>query len=73
MIKTQSFKHAGMVYWFEEPKGFTRENGLPPGVKIHGPFKTEAEANESQRLVLLGPQCEVIEGGKWDKAWDRIQ
>ena len=42
-------------------------------VELHGPFKTDAEVAESQRLTLLGPQCEVTEGGMWDPAWDRPQ
>jgi hypothetical protein len=54
----------GFRYWFEPPEGWTRGDRLPEGVKIHGPFRTDAEANESQRLVLLGPQCTVTQGGK---------
>jgi hypothetical protein len=45
----------------------------PPGVTMHGPFATEAEVNEHQRLTLLGPQCEVTEGGAWDPKWDKPQ
>ena len=30
-------------------------------------------ARESQRIVLLGPQCELKEGGVWNPAWDRMQ
>jgi hypothetical protein len=32
-----------------------------------------ARRNESQRIVLLGPQCELKEGGMWNPAWDRMQ
>ena len=39
----------------------------------HGPFTTEAEVRESQRVTLLGSQCKVIEGGMWDDAWDKPQ
>jgi hypothetical protein len=74
VIKAQVFKDTrGLFYWFEEPEGFAREDGLPRDVQVHGPFKTEAEVEESQRFVLLGPQCEVTEGGMWDPAWDRMQ
>jgi hypothetical protein len=74
VIKTQSFKDAGgMLYWFEEPEGFAREDGLPSDVEIFGPFKTDAEVEKSQRLVLLGPQCQVTEGGMWNPAWDALQ
>jgi hypothetical protein len=74
VIKTQSLSGSdGMHYWFEMPEGWTREDGMPEGVDIHGPFKTAAEADENERLVLLGPQCKVTEGGEWDPAWDRMQ
>jgi hypothetical protein len=39
----------GRHYWFAEEE---------PDV-VHGPFETEAESWENQRLVLLGPDCEV--------------
>jgi hypothetical protein len=42
-------------------------------VELHGPFKSNTEAEENQQLVLLGPQCKVTEGGVWDPAWDRPQ
>lgn len=73
VIKTQSFRANGMCYWFEPPDEWTREDGVPEGVDIHGPFATEAEADEHSRLVLLGPDCVVTEGGMWDFAWARLQ
>jgi hypothetical protein len=39
----------GQHYWFAEHE---------PDV-VHGPFQTEAESIENQRLVLLGSDCEV--------------
>jgi hypothetical protein len=60
-------------YWFETPEGFSPEDGLPPGVTLHGPFETDAELNEHQRVTLLGSQCKVIEGGNWDPNWDKPQ
>jgi hypothetical protein len=67
VVATETFRNriTGQFYWFETPEGWTQADGLPD-VEIFGPFSSEAEANESQRLVLLGPQCEVTEGGKWD-------
>ena len=74
-----------LLYWFREPDGFSDDDAQHlqdwilgrhadgPGVELHGPFKTDAEVAESQRLTLLGPQCEVTEGGMWDPAWDRPQ
>jgi len=61
------------LYWFEEPEGFSPENGLPPGVTLHGPFETDAEVKEHQRKTLLGPQCKLTEGGEWDPNWDKPQ
>jgi len=64
----------GELYWFEAPEGFSPEEGrLPPGVILHGPFKTHAEVAEDERLTLFGPQCKVTDGGAWDPAWDRPQ
>jgi hypothetical protein len=59
------------LYWFEEPDGYSSTDGErllawmrgeragSPGVKLFGPFKTDAEVRESERLTLLGPQCKV--------------
>jgi hypothetical protein len=63
----------GNYYWFEAAAGYRQGDQPPPGTQVYGPFATEAESNESQRLVLLGPQCEVIDGGAWNPAWDRMQ
>jgi hypothetical protein len=60
-------------YWFECPANFRLEDGIPPDAMLHGPFNTEAEVKANQHLVLLGPGCEVTEGGHWDPAWDRLQ
>jgi hypothetical protein len=74
VVKAHTFMTSnGLLYWFEHPEGFTREDGVPSDVEIHGPFKTEAEVEANQELVLLGPQCEVIDGGMWDEAWDKPQ
>jgi hypothetical protein len=79
IIWAQTIRNAltGDYYWFETPSRYSfeqfRRDGLPPGATLHGPFKTHAEVSEDQRLVLLGPQCEIVEGGVWDPAWDRPQ
>jgi hypothetical protein len=74
VFMTHSFRCSdGMQYWFEQPEGRTWEDGVPEGVDIHGPFTTEAEVEQNQRLVLLGPECEITHGGMWDPAWDRLQ
>jgi hypothetical protein len=73
------------LYWFETPANFSDDDRAamidyinthkrkPPGITLHGPFKTDAEVQELQRLTLLGPQCEVREGGMWDPNWDKPQ
>jgi hypothetical protein len=61
------------IYWFECAKEFNPADGIPPDTLLHGPFKTEAEAEENQRLALLGPDCIVHEAGQWDPAWDKPQ
>jgi hypothetical protein len=40
---------------------------------LHGPFDTAAAADEAARLTVLGPDCEVTEGGAWDPAWEKLQ
>jgi hypothetical protein len=74
VVETQSFRSGnGMYYWFEQPEGWTREDGVREGLAIHGPFTTKTEADENQRLVLLGPDCKVTDGGMRNPAWDRLQ
>jgi hypothetical protein len=65
IIHAQAFTGSdGFHYWFEPPEGWTTKDGMPEDVEIHGPFKTAAEVDQNQRLVLLGPQCTVTEGGE---------
>jgi hypothetical protein len=67
----------GFHYWFDPPEDWMRDEGLSPDAEIHGPFRTDAESHESQRLVLLGPQCTVTEAAgrrpsnsmRWPKSW----
>jgi hypothetical protein len=73
------------LYWFVEPPNFSeaqfqqmldawvKAGRKPSHVTLHGPFKTETEINESQRMVLFGAQCEVTEGGMWDPNWEKMQ
>ena len=60
------------LFWIEVPEGMTNEHAAETQ-EWHGPFKTHEEVAENQRLVLLGPQCEVTHGGMWDPNWDRRQ
>jgi hypothetical protein len=59
-------------FWFEVPEGMTTEQAFETQ-EHHGPFRSEAEAEKNKRLVLLGPDCKVTEGGMWDPAWDKLQ
>jgi hypothetical protein len=40
---------------------------------IHGPFASEREADRDAEVVVLGPNCKITRGGRWDPAWDRKQ
>jgi hypothetical protein len=65
----------GEFYWFESdsPPGNEPPTSPPPGVELHGPFKTVAELTEHQRCTLLGRQGKFEEGGMWDPAWNKPQ
>ncbi|MFZ2076670.1 MAG: hypothetical protein WAV38_08485 [Xanthobacteraceae bacterium] len=78
MLFTQTYalRHADGVivglFWFSVPDGMTAEEAFNTQ-QHYGPFGSDAEVKESQRVTLLGEQCEVTEGGMWDPAWDRPQ
>ena len=59
----------GQYWWVAGWDGADPRPTEPP----HGPFKTKAEAEENFRVTVLGPQCDVKEGGAWDPAWDEKQ
>jgi hypothetical protein len=67
VIKTQSLRGSdGMLYWFETPEGLDAQ-GRCAGWSGHSrPVQTAAEMDENQRLVPLGPECKVTEGGEWN-------
>jgi hypothetical protein len=71
--QTITITATGELYWFERPENFSPEDGLPPRAHWHGPFETDAEVREHQRLTLFGPQCEVKAGGAWDPNWSKPQ
>jgi hypothetical protein len=48
-------------------------NVVPPGAVLHGPFQSQADADEDQRLVLLGGNVLLTNGGDWNPAWDKLQ
>jgi hypothetical protein len=61
VIFTQTVKVAsGEFYWFESPD-FRRRDVIPSGAVLYGPFRSYAEVHENQRLILLGPDCEITE------------
>jgi hypothetical protein len=59
-------------YWVRRPDGMTAAKAAATQ-EWHGPFKSEQDMREDQRIVLLGPQCKVEEGGQWDPVWNRLQ
>jgi hypothetical protein len=86
IIKPHTFRLGPLFFWFEDVGDAServthwlmnpRDDGWYAAdldVELHGPFKSNTEAEENQQLVLLGPQCKVTEGGMWDPAWDRPQ
>ncbi len=58
-------------YWWASEKTDLSPDEIAQG--LHGPFDTEAEAQEAARIAVLGPDCEVTEGGTWDPAWEKPQ
>jgi hypothetical protein len=74
--QTYALRHADGaivgIFWFRVPDGMTMEEAFNTQ-RHHGPFRSDAEAKKSQQITLLGEQCQVVEGGTWDPAWDRPQ
>jgi len=61
-------------YWFECSQNFNPEtDDIPRDAVLYGPFKSEAEVKENQRVILFGKDCAIEEGGMWDPAWDKPQ
>jgi hypothetical protein len=60
-------------YWWADENGNLTPEEIMETTELHGPFDTEAEANEAARIAVLGPDCKVTEGGTWDPAWDKPQ
>ena len=63
----------GELYWFKSSSIDVPLTQWPPRECWYGPFKTDAECREHQRLTLLGPQCVVTYGGEWDPNWTKPQ
>ena len=59
-------------WWVETTEHMSNEEAVATK-EWHGPFGSEQEAEANKRLVLLGPDCKVTEGGRWDPAWDKPQ
>ena len=58
-------------YWWAGEE----ENPSPEQIMqaLHGPFDSDTEAEEAARIAIVGPDCKVIPGGKWDPAWSKPQ
>jgi hypothetical protein len=47
---------------------------VPDTSMLHGPFDTEAEANQAARTAIVGhDDYKVVECGQWDPAWAKPQ
>ena len=72
-IDTQTYRATdGTLHWFVVPPGMTREEAYETQ-EHYGPFATDAEVSESQRVTIFGAQGKVTKGGAWDPAWDKPQ
>jgi hypothetical protein len=49
-----------VLYWIAIPQGMSNEKAAATQ-EWHGPFRTDAEVAEDQRITLLGEQCKVTE------------
>ena len=52
---------AGQHYWSDDL------------IVMHGPFATEAAAEQNFRDTVFGPNVSVTDGGMWDPKWDEKQ
>lgn len=57
VVHVQTIIMNGSFWWFQCPVN-CEPGTIPPGVQLHGPFATDTDCDEDQRLVLFGPQCE---------------
>jgi hypothetical protein len=58
-------------WWASENGNLSLEEAAK--LPLHGPFDTKAEADDAALRAVIGPDCEVIEGGRWDPAWEKPQ
>jgi hypothetical protein len=62
-------------YWWaseSDPNNLSSQELMVAAAR-NGPFDTKAEAEEAARIACVGPDCELIEGGTWDPAWEKPQ
>jgi len=72
MIQASMKDGSTAFYWIEVPGGMTDQQAAETQ-EWHGPFKTEAEADEDFHVKVLGKEYEIEDGGMWDPAWERMQ
>ena len=70
IIWAQTIRNAltGDYYWFETPSSTHSNSSGGTACSLVRHYTAHAEVSEDPRLVLLGPQCEIVEGGVWDPA-----
>jgi hypothetical protein len=62
-------------YWWaseSDPNNLSSQELMVAAAR-NGPFDTAAEAEEAARFAVIGPDCEVTEGGTWDPACEKPQ
>jgi hypothetical protein len=57
-------------YWWADENGNLSPEELEK-TELHGPF--DAEAKEAARIAVIGPDCEMTEGGTRNPAWEKPQ
>jgi hypothetical protein len=61
--------------WFatEDPEEDLSAERVLATKELHGPFETRAEAEKDAKIAIVGENCEIVQGGMWDPAWNRRQ
>jgi hypothetical protein len=71
VLDTPDGPQTKFYWWADEDGNLSPEQIMETGLR--GPFDTEAEAEEAARIAVVGPDCEMTEGGMWNPAWNKPQ
>jgi hypothetical protein len=64
---------AGHWWWARTKRAIRGRMDIRQFRQHGGPFRTRQEAEKNATDTLFGPQCEVLQCGMWDPAWDEVQ